>query len=108
MSAVGHYGIFVLALVFGAGVLWSAIRTDVRRLPGPRSYWLSLGLPIIWTGDALVGENRSWFERVVKGAVAIAVWVSVGIVVWRRRRHAASRPAGRDKSEAAQGDPGLG
>jgi hypothetical protein len=86
LAWIWEYGVPLLVVAGAVGVLVSAIRTDAGRLTTVRSNWPFLLLTIMWTGDAAVGDARPVFERVAKGTVAALVWISVAIVVVRRRR----------------------
>ncbi|GLW31012.1 hypothetical protein [Actinoplanes regularis] len=91
----------VAALIGGLGLLWSAIATPAGRLPGPKTYWVYLGLLVMWTGDAAVGEARPLFERAGKGAVAAPAWIALAVVLVRRRRHRLRSAAAAEQPEDA-------
>jgi hypothetical protein len=82
-----QYGMPLLGLATGVGALAVAVGTRPSELPDPRAYWPFALVLLMWTGDAAVGDGRPLLERLGKGVAAALIWVSVAVVLWRRRRH---------------------
>lgn len=97
---IWHYGLPVVLLVAGAGMLASTIRADVSSLESPRASWPLIPLLLFWTGDAALGDGRPPFERVMKGLLAIPFLLSFAVILWRRRRH--SRKAATNPDQSAR------
>ncbi|MBB4764176.1 hypothetical protein [Actinoplanes digitatis] len=92
---VWQYGLPLLLVIGSLAGLVSAIRSKPAETAGSRSDWLALPILLILTGDAALGEARPPFERAWKGAVAVLLWVTIAVTVWRRRRRRIeSRAAG--------------
>ncbi|WP_229074897.1 hypothetical protein [Actinoplanes sp. DH11] len=75
----------VCAVMGLAALLW-VIRARADHLPRPRDLWYVLPLLLFWSGDALVGEGRSAEERTYKGILAGLLWLTLIVLLVRRRR----------------------
>lgn len=87
LGTLWHYGMPALVVTGAAGALLTAFTTRPRDLRGfvwSDLWWL--GLTLMATGDAAVGENRPVFERFWKGTAAALVWLAVTVALARRRR----------------------
>jgi hypothetical protein len=92
LSDVWRYGAPLLLVLGSVAALTDAIRSRPDRIPIKGLDWPWLGLLVIWTGDAALGEARPPFERIWKAAVTALLWLAVGITLWRRRRHRIAHP----------------
>ncbi|MBM0276211.1 hypothetical protein [Micromonospora tarensis] len=66
-----------------------------ERFSRPRGWqWAWVGLWLMTAGEAAFGDDRPWFERSWKGAVALLVAVAVVVAVVRRHRWKTRRVEG--------------
>ncbi|MFY1693182.1 hypothetical protein [Plantactinospora sp. WMMB782] len=95
-QAVWRVGV-PLVLVGGAVVaVWIAFTDRPDRFSRPRGWqWTWLVLWAMAAGDAAFGEQRAWFERSWKGAIALLFAIAVAVAVcrhYRWRRQGATSP----------------
>lgn len=93
----------LVALVLGIGALVSAIRGDPRDLTFSRRDWMTIGLMVIWTVDAVSANSQPPLERVAKGTAVVLLGSALAVAFLRLRRR---QPPGTNRRgvRAAQHD----
>jgi hypothetical protein len=84
---IWRFGVPLIAVVGAAAAVSGAFSDPPDTFSRPRGWqWAWVGLWLMMAGDAAVGNDRSWFERVWKGTTALLVAVAVTAAAWRHYR----------------------
>ncbi|MCO1593732.1 hypothetical protein M8C17_00955 [Micromonospora sp. RHAY321] len=86
-EVVWRIGLPLIVVVGVAAAVSVAFFDPPDKFSRPRGWqWAWVGLWLMTAGDAAFGNDRSWFERAWKGAIAVLVAVAVTVALWRHYR----------------------
>ncbi|MFF3869289.1 hypothetical protein [Micromonospora sp. NPDC001898] len=86
-EAIWRIGVPLIVVVGTAAAVSVAFFDPPDEFRRPRGWqWAWVGLWLMMAGEAAFGNDRWWFERAWKGAIALLVAVAVTVAVWRHYR----------------------
>jgi len=86
-ESIWRVGLPLIAVAGAAVAVFVAFSDPPEKFSRPRGWqWAWVGIWLMTAGEAALGDDRSWFERAWKGALALLVAVGVVVAVWRRYR----------------------
>ncbi|MFE9689612.1 hypothetical protein [Micromonospora sp. NPDC005806] len=86
-EAMSRIGLPLVAVGGAAAAVRVGLSSPPDEFLRPRGWqWTWVALWLMTAGDAVFGDNRSWFERAWKGAAALLVAVAVAVAAWRHYR----------------------
>ncbi|MEU9506035.1 hypothetical protein AB0D32_07110 [Micromonospora sp. NPDC048170] len=86
-EAAWRFGVPLIGVLAVAAAVSVAFSDPPDKFSLPRGWqWAWVGLWLMTAGEAAFGDDRPWFERAWKGAVALLVAVAVTVAAWRHHR----------------------
>ncbi|MDG4811229.1 hypothetical protein O7634_31130 [Micromonospora sp. WMMD1120] len=103
-ESVTRIGAPLLMVAGSLVVLFGVFSAPPEKFSRPRGWqWAWMGLWLMLVGEAAFGDDRQWFERAWKGAVALLVAVAVVVAAVRRHRWRAGRGDGQQPGSGLRG-----